>query len=130
MDVTPARKLAVSIAAVMMMMAIPAVRTGSVAASIALVSVAMAGYQAGLANMLAMPADVFPAEAVASVYGIASMGSGIGGMIFVMVTGWMVDHISYVPVFWMFGLIPVICSAILWLVMGRLQHEELPAAIA
>jgi len=128
MAVTPARKLAVSIAAVMMMMAIPAVRTPSVAASIALVSVAMAGYQAGLANMLAMPADVFPSEAVASVYGIASMGSGIGGMIFVALTGWMVDRWSYTPVFWMFGLIPVVCTGILWLAMGRLQKIELPQA--
>jgi hypothetical protein len=33
------------------------------AQSIALVSIAMAGYTAALANMLAMPADVFPAGA-------------------------------------------------------------------
>ena len=69
MSVTAARKSAVTIAALMMTMAIPAVLTESSALSIAFVSIAMAGYTAALANMLAMPADVFPAKAVASVCG-------------------------------------------------------------
>ena len=39
-----------------------------------------------------LPADVFPKHAVASVYGLASMGSGFGGMLFTLITGWVVDH--------------------------------------
>lgn len=134
MSVTSARKSAVAIAAVMMMMAIPAVLVKGAPFSIAFVSIAMAGYTAGLANMLAMPADVFPAEAVASVYGLASMGSGFGGMIFVLITGWLVDHYSYVPVFLIFGLIPLICVFVQWTLMGPLTRqtpflqEELPTS--
>jgi MFS transporter, ACS family, hexuronate transporter len=60
---------------------------------------------------------------VASVYGLASMGSGFGGMIFALVTGWLVDRYSYVPVFWLFGLIPLICVSILWVFMGRLEPD-------
>ncbi len=123
MPVTAARKSAVSIAALMMMMAIPAVLVSDASYSIALVSIAMAGYTAGLANMLAMPADVFPPQAVASVYGLASMGSGFGGMIFALITGWLVDHYSYVPVFLLFGLIPLICVTILWALMGPLTRQ-------
>jgi ACS family hexuronate transporter-like MFS transporter len=119
-----ARKAAVTVAAAMMAMAIPAVRVSGSALSIALVSIAMAGYTAALANMLAMPADVFPARAVASVYGLASMGSGFGGMVFALVTGWLVERYSYVPVFWLFGLIPVICVSILWIFMGRLERDS------
>jgi ACS family hexuronate transporter-like MFS transporter len=74
--------------------------------------------------MLAMPADVFPAVGVASVYGLASMGSGFGGMVFALVTGWLVDRYSYVPVFWLFGLIPLICVSILWALMGRLEPDS------
>ncbi|MFZ0746389.1 MAG: MFS transporter, partial [Terracidiphilus sp.] len=75
-------------------------------------------------TMMAMPADVFPADAVASVYGLASMGSGFGGMVFMLLTGWLVERYSYVPAFVLFGLIPLIGSGILWTVMGRLQQEE------
>lgn len=119
-----ARKAAVTVAAVMMTMAIPAVLVPGSALSIALVSIAMAGYTAALANMMAMPADVFPASGVASVYGLASMGSGFGGMVFALVTGWLVERYSYVPVFWLFGLIPLICVSILWIFMGRLEPDS------
>lgn len=121
--VSSARKAAVTVAAMMMTMAIPAVLVSGAALSIALVSIAMAGYTAALANMLAMPADVFPAAGVASVYGLASMGSGFGGMVFALVTGWLVERYSYVPAFWLFGLIPLICVAILWVLLGPLEPD-------
>ena len=123
LHVTHARKAAVTVASVLMMMAIPAVLVPGSALSIAFVSVAMAGYTAALANMLAMPADVFPAEGVASVYGLASMGSGFGGMIFALLTGWLVERYSYVPVFWLFGLIALIGVLIIWLFLGPLESE-------
>ena len=119
-----ARKAAVTVAAAMMIMAIPAVLVQGSALSIAFVSIAMAGYTAALANMLAMPADVIPAGGVASVYGLASMGSGFGGMVFALLTGWLVQRYSYVPVFWLFGLIPLICVSILWVFMGRLEPDS------
>ncbi len=118
-----ARKAAVTVAAAMMMAAIPAVHVRGSAFSIGLVSVAMAGYTAALANMLAMPADVLPSGA-ATIYGLASMGSGFGGMVFALLTGWLVDRYSYVPVFWLFGLIPLIGVAILWVFMGSLEPES------
>ena len=124
LTMSTARKAAVTTAALMMTAAIPAVIASDAVLSIALVSVAMAGYTAALANMLAMPADVFPANGVASVYGVASMGSGFGGMIFALLTGWVVEHYSYRPVFFLFGLIPMICVAILWGLMGRLEPDE------
>ena len=131
MSVTGARKSAVTIAALMMTMAIPAVLVDRSALSIAFISVAMAGYTAGLANMLAMPADVFPAEACASVYGLASTGSGFGGMVFMLLTGWMVDRYSYLPVFLMFGLIPLLCTGILWIWLGPLVRDsKFPAPAA
>lgn len=124
MDVTGARKWAVTGAALAMTAAIPAVLTGSAALSIGLVAVAMAGYTASLANMLAMPADVFAAEACASVYGLASMGAGFGGMVFMLLTGWMVERYSYLPVFVMFGLIPLVCVAMLWALVGPLERVD------
>ncbi|MDZ7638432.1 MAG: MFS transporter [Bryobacterales bacterium] len=116
-----ARKGSVSLFACMMTAAIPAVLVSDVWLSIALVSVAMVGYTGSSANLLSVPADVFPKSVVASVYGIASMGSGFGGMLFALITGWLVDTVSYVPVFFLFGLLPLICTAILWLALGPIE---------
>ncbi|RPI22677.1 MAG: MFS transporter [Acidobacteria bacterium] len=118
---TAARKSSVTVFAALMTAAIPAVLVADVRVSIALVSLAMIGYTGSLANMMAFPADVFPKTVVGSVYGIASMGAGFGGMLFTLLTGWMVDHYSYHPVFFMFGIAPLVCTTILWLWLGPIE---------
>jgi MFS transporter, ACS family, hexuronate transporter len=125
-SLTVARKTAVTIFAVLMTAAIPAVLVREASVSIALVSVAMLGYTGCLSNMLAMPADVFPGQAVATVYGLASMGSGFGGMLFTLLTGWAVDRFSYTPVFFGFGLMPLVCALILWIFLGPLRPPPSP----
>jgi ACS family hexuronate transporter-like MFS transporter len=120
-SVTNARKSSVTTFAALMLSAIPAVLVADAWASIALVSVAMFGYTGSVANMLSIPADVFPGGTVASVYGLASMGSGFGGMLFTLITGWAVDHYSYTPVFIGFGIMPLICAVILWTLAGPLR---------
>ena len=112
--VARARKISVMFFAALMTAAIPAVLVSNVFVSIALISTATLGYTGALSNMLAMPADRFPKNTVGSVWGIASMGAGFGGMVFSLVTGWVVDHYSYVPVFVGFGILPLISAAIIW----------------
>jgi ACS family hexuronate transporter-like MFS transporter len=69
-----------------------------------------------------VPADVFPKSTVGSVYGLASMGSGFGGMVFTMITGWVVQRHGYTPVFFGFGVMPLICTGILWAWLGPLDR--------
>ena len=126
---TLARKSAVTLFAALMTSAIGAALVRETWLAIALISVAMLGYTGSLANMLAMPGDVFPKNAVASVYGLASMGSGFGGMLFTLATGWVVDHYSYTPVFIGFGLLPLICATILWFVLGELRPIDMARTI-
>jgi MFS transporter, ACS family, hexuronate transporter len=38
-------------------------------------------------------------------------------MIFTLLTGWVVDHFSFTPVFIGFGLIPLVSATILWTLM-------------
>lgn len=119
---TVTRKGSITFFAALMTSAIPAVLVESPWISMAMVSIAMMGYTGCLANMLAMPADVFPQSAVASVYGLGSMGSGFGGMVFSLITGWVVDHYSYTPVFIGFGIVPLICALVMWTLMGPLTR--------
>jgi ACS family hexuronate transporter-like MFS transporter len=126
---TVARKSAVTFFAALMLAAIPAVLARDTWMSVAFVSVAMLGYTGALANMLTIPSDVFPANAVASVYGLASMGSGFGGMLFTLITGWALEHYSYTPVFFGFGVLPLICAGILWAFAGPLERSYAGPAV-
>jgi MFS transporter, ACS family, hexuronate transporter len=123
-SVTVARKLSVTAFACLMVVAIPAVLVNDVRLSIALVSLAMIGYTGCSSNTLAMPADVFPKQVLASIWGLASVGSGFGGMLFSLITGWLVDHYSYVPVFVMFGITPLIFALIICFVIGPLVPQK------
>jgi ACS family hexuronate transporter-like MFS transporter len=108
-----ARRTCFVVFPLMMASAIPAVLAPSAALSIACVSVATFGYTACLANMLAFPADGYPRNSLGSIWGLASMGSGSGGMLFSLATGWIVARYSYTPVFIGFGLLPLLSSGIL-----------------
>jgi len=96
---------------------------GSIQECILLISVATFGYSGALANLLALPGDVFPKTAVASLWGFASMGAGFGGMIFSLITGWMIDRYSYQPVFVLFGILPLIAASIVWFLPRQADAE-------
>ena len=121
MSLSLARRLSITIFTGFMVLTIPAVFARDVCLSIAFISLAMLGYTGVTANMLAMPADVFPPGVLASIWGYAGLGSGFGGMLFALVTGWLVDHYSYVPVFIGFGLMPFVALFIIWTLLGP-QH--------
>lgn len=116
-----ARKGSLTFFALLMTCAIPAALVPNPFVSLALVSVAMFGYNACAAIMLAFPADVFPSNKVASVFGLGALGSGFGGMVFAPLTGLLIDHFSFLPAFIFFGLIPVVSISIVWSLMGPLK---------
>jgi MFS transporter, ACS family, hexuronate transporter len=109
-----ARRVGVLVFSGLMVAAVPSAMVHSSALAIALISTATFGYSGALANVLAIPRDLFPKNAVASIWGLASMGSGFGGMFFSLVTGWLVDHYSFKPVFVLFGLTPIIAAGLIW----------------
>jgi len=115
--------------AALMTSAIPAVLVSNAFVSIGLISLATLGYCGALANMLAMPADRFPGSTVGSVWGIASMGAGFGGMVFSLVTGWVVDHYSYIPVFVGFGIAPLVSAIMIWHLPDRTVELDDAGAI-
>jgi ACS family hexuronate transporter-like MFS transporter len=129
LGVSSVRKSCVSVFAGLMAAAIPAVFVQDVGLAIALVSLAMMGYTGCSANMLAIPADAFPRSAVGSIYGLASMGSGFGGMVFSLFTGWALDRFSYAPVFVAFGIMPLISALILWKALGPIHPAAVEAQI-
>jgi ACS family hexuronate transporter-like MFS transporter len=108
------RRIAIMIFSTIMVSAVLVGGGRSSTECIALISIATFGYSGALANLLAIPGDVFPKGAVASIWGFASMGSGFGAMVFSLVTGWLVGRYSFQPVFVLFGVLPLISAWIVW----------------
>jgi ACS family hexuronate transporter-like MFS transporter len=121
LSVTVARKTMVALSALLMTAAIPAAYAANVTHAILLVSVATFGYTSYNANALAFPADVFPKNMVGSIWGLASLGSGLGGMLFMWLSGRVIDAFGYTPVFVAYGILPLIAASIVLFVMGPLR---------
>lgn len=60
--------------------------------AIALISLATAAHQAWSATIFTTASDMFPKRAVSSVVGLGGMAGSIGGTLFPMVIGGMLDH--------------------------------------
>jgi len=104
----------------------------SPATALAVLAVAGFGYAAYTANTMAFPGDVVPSNATASVWGVASVGAGLGGAFFQSVSGLAVKNISavsgyssaYNAVFFGYGLLAVIGLIIVLFVMGPLEKDK------
>ena len=125
--VPTARKAATAVFALLMLCTIPAILTDNAALAIALISLTTFGYTGYTANTLAFPADVFPKQALASVWGLASMGSGFGGMVFMALSGWLIARHGYTPVFIGYGILPVVALALVLFALGPLRKNPVPA---
>lgn len=117
--VLKARKVVMFGSAAVMVVGLPAVLASSPVAAVALISVATLAYSSWAANVLTLPADLFPRSIVASVSGLSGTGAGIGGMTFMLVVGVVVDRFSYVPVFTAAALMPLAAAIIILLSIHR-----------
>jgi ACS family hexuronate transporter-like MFS transporter len=69
-------------------------------AAVAIIGLAAASHQAWSANLMTLPSDLFPKQAVASVIGIGGMAGAIGGMLMTTFNGYILEFFkSYQPIF-------------------------------
>ncbi|HWB87559.1 MAG TPA: MFS transporter [Bryobacteraceae bacterium] len=94
--------------------------------SVALVAMAIFGLNFGSCSLIAIIADVFPESTLARVTGMSGIGEGILNMILTLVTGIIVDHYSYVPVFLGAGIMPLLSIGALWILVGRVEKIAVP----
>lgn len=86
-----ARKTALLIFATLELSIIAAQFVTNIWAAVALISVAVALHQAWATNMFTTASDMFPKEAVSSVVGIGGTMGAIGGILFPMLIGYLLD---------------------------------------
>lgn len=86
-----ARKTALLIVAFLELSIIAAQFVTDVWAAVALISLAVALHQAWATNMFTTASDMFPKEAVSSVVGIGGMTGALGGILFPLLVGYLLD---------------------------------------
>src|SRR5437588_1626037 len=119
-SVDRARKVVIAFAALLMPAGIFAAFAQNAMVALALIGVVLFGFQVWINNVQTLPSDFFPDKAVASVAGLGGVGAGIGSMIFILGTGWIVDHFSYVPVLVSAGLLAPLGTIVLLTLCGHI----------
>ncbi len=119
--VNAARKAVIGFAALLMPAGIAAAYTPDSMTALVLIGVVLFGFQVWINNVQTLPSDFFPSKAVGSVAGLGGTGAGIGSMIFIFSTGWIVDNFSYTPVLVTAGLLAPIGTVVLFALAGNIR---------
>jgi ACS family hexuronate transporter-like MFS transporter len=86
--------------------------------ALAMIGVAVAADNFLSANMYGAITDLFPDHQVGRATGLTGVAGGLSGLLFPLLTGRLVDHTSYTPVFLMVAIMPLV-GTILLFVLGR-----------
>lgn len=98
-------------------------------AAVAIISLAAAAHQAWSANLFTLASDMFPRKAVGSVYGVGGTAGAIGGMIFSLFIGGVLEKSgSYTLVFLISGSLYLIALLIIQLLSPRLEQAKVANA--
>ena len=119
--VNAARKAVIAFGALLMPAGIAAAITPDSMTALFLIGVVLFGFQVWINNVQTLPSDFYPAKAVGSVAGLGGTGAGIGSMIFIFSTGWVVDNFSYTPVLVTAGLLAPIGTIVLFVLAGDIK---------
>ena len=84
-----------------------------------MISVATFGHGVWSSNIMSIPGDVVPHRSVGTLYGMTAFGGGLGSIIFMFITGKLVDlEHSFNTAFMIAGLLPLVacnrCSLCTW----------------
>ena len=122
---TFARKSVMAVGALAMAAGVLVVGAETAAGAMAWVCVATFGFGLWSANILALHADIFPTETMATAVGLTGMASSLGGSIFTYAIGLMVDRTGYAPVFGVAGTLALLACIVLFVGVGRVSSPQL-----
>ncbi len=89
--------------------------------AIALISISLFATQFKQSSLFTLPIDVFSKKDAASVWGITGSAGSFGAMLFTPIIGWLVDTISYSPVFMIVAFLHIISALFIMIFIPRIQ---------
>jgi ACS family hexuronate transporter-like MFS transporter len=100
--------------------------TSSEWVAVGLLGLAAAAHQGWSANLFTTPSDMFPQSAVGAVVGIGGMAGSVGGVLFALSTGWILEWThSYGPLFAIASTAYLVAILALRLLSGNLRRVEI-----
>ena len=120
-SVDKARRVIIGASCLLMPAGIAAAFVNDSGVALALISIVLFGFQVWINNVQTLPSDFFPKSAVGSIAGLGGVGAGIGSIIFVYLTGLIVDNFSYTPVLVAAGLLAPFGTVVLFALAGKIQ---------
>jgi len=128
-SVNAARKTTMLICALAVTPIIFAQYVSSLWAGVAIISLAAAAHQAWSANLFTLASDMFPRKAVGSVYGIGGTAGAIGGMLFSLFIGQVLEKSgAYTLIFLVSGSLYLIALLIIHLLSPGLDQAQVAEA--
>lgn len=120
--VNRARKTTMLICAVAVVPVVAAIGLKSLWGSVALISLAVAAHQGWSCNLLTLPSDMFPKNAVASVVSLGTFGGAISGAVIATAAGLLLKATgSYLPLFVFAGSAYLVTLAVIHAVTPRME---------
>ena len=94
--------------------------------AVIMVGIALAAQQAWSSNAYTLVSDIFPSKAVATVVGFGSMAGALGGVLFSMIIGWVLEKTgSYTPLFAYAASAYMIAFTLLKLLIPKIERVEI-----
>ncbi len=106
-------------------MSIAVAWSGSAATAIAFICLVMFGHTWLSANMFASISDLYPQGAAGRMTALTGIAGGASGLLFPLLTGFLVDHVSYTPVFMIVAFMPAAGVLCLSLLAGSFQRVRI-----
>ena len=131
-SLSAARYLTMYAGALCCVLSAAVVETASATAAIAFICLVLFGHTGLSANMFAAISDLVPKSAVGRVTGLTGIAGGLSGLLFPLLTGFLIDRFSYAPVFFLAAIMPLLGVSVLKGIVrkirpaGDLKAESLP----
>ncbi|MFK4874725.1 MFS transporter [Novosphingobium sp. ZW T3_23] len=124
-SVNAARKIALGLSAACMPWVMLAPTTASVAAVIAIFSLAFFGQQSWSTLVMTLPTDLVPRSALGRLAGLVGLGGAFGGIVMGQAAGWALDAgAGYTPVLTAAALLHLIAFALICLTIPRISQLD------
>lgn len=117
-----ARKAVIWLGAIFVLVTIPAVQTESSYLALALICFGLFAIQVKGSVFFTLPADLFPAARVATVWGVFGAVGSLGGSVLGILAGLMIETSGYTNVFVMIAFLHLLSAALLQLFVPSIRQ--------
>ncbi len=124
-----ARKTTLLVCAVCVLPIYFASITSNIVVAVALISLATAAHQGWSANIYPIGSDLFPKRYVASISGIGGTAGAIGGMLLASISGYVINHFGYKPLFLWASSAYVIAWILITIILPRMEPIQDRASV-